>query len=201
MFLVADFDIELPIASLPDRYGVARSQIYTRLDALKQRDPSFTPIKRDRKAYADARLLAALDSMHTLIQKGSTVAQAAQATLNLPLISPDNFENPASPTGQSYRTQDDLSGIVPVRQDQSSDLARLADILEARQPEPPQPDLLERYRQLEEIAAHGWELPTNELAQLLGMKTLSGTEFTRHGFKFTRVGKIGTQSAWKVAKL
>lgn len=197
---MTDIDIELPVASLPERYGVARSQVYTRIDALKQRDRSLAPLKRDRKAYADARLIAALDAVHTYIKTGDTVVQAAQKALDLPLTRPDNpdeFENLARPVGQSYRTQDSV--FLPAVQDTlASDLTRLADAAEAMVS---QPDLLERYRQLEEIAAHGWELPSNEIAQLLGMKNLSGAEFKRHGFKFTRVGKIGTQSAWKVAKL
>ena len=201
---MTDFDVELPIASLPDRYGVARSQVYTRLDALKQRDPSLTPLKRNRKAYANARLITALDAMHTFIQQGDTVVQAAKKALDLPLIGPDNPDDverpenpvsPVSPVGLSYRTQD--SSLVPTS-DRPSDLARLADVLEARQSPP---DLLNRYRALEEIAANGWELSTSEIAQLLGLKTLSGKEFKRHGFKFTRVGKVGTQSGWKVEKL
>jgi len=44
----------------------------------------------------------------------------------------------------------------------------------------PAPDPLARYRQLEEIAAHEWQLPTSELAELLGLKTLSGLELERY---------------------
>lgn len=197
---MTDFDVELPIASLPERYGVARSQVYTRLDALKQRDRSLTPLKRNRKAYADARLIAALDAMHTFIQQGDTVIQAAKKALDLPLIAPDNpdnferDENPVSPVGQSYGTQD--SSLVPTS-DRPSDLARLADVLEARQLPP---DPLNRYRALDEIAEKGWHLPTSEIATLLGMKTLNGQEFERYGFRFIRMGKAGTESTWKVEK-
>ena len=79
-----------------------------------------------------------------------------------------------------------------------SELALLVSAIAANQPPP---DPLARYRQLEEIAAHGWELPTSELAHLLGLKTLSGSELERYGFRFVKVGKAGIESAWKVEKL
>ncbi|WP_346293991.1 hypothetical protein [Sphaerothrix gracilis] len=65
----------------------------------------------------------------------------------------------------------------------------------------PPPDPLARYRQLEEIAANGWQLPISELAHLLGLKTLSGSEVKRYGFRFVKVGKARIESAWKVEKL
>jgi hypothetical protein len=182
-------DIELPVADLPNRYGVARSQVYTRLDALKQRSPALAPEKRGKKAYVSGHLLEALDSMHVLISQGDTVAEAADQVLNL-----GPKTRPISPVGQPDRTQD--SRIFPAG-DRISDLALLAGAIAANQP---QPDRLARYRQLEEIASHGWLLPSSELADLLGMGNLSGQEFERYGFKFIRVGKAGAESTWKVEK-
>ncbi|MEM9485009.1 MAG: hypothetical protein AAGA83_15125 [Cyanobacteria bacterium P01_F01_bin.116] len=182
-------EAELRVAALPDRYNVARSQIYARIDALKQRDPTLAPWKRGKKAYADQRLIEALDAMHVLINQGDTVAEAADKVLDLPLA------RPVTSTGQPDRTQD--TQMVPLS-DRPSDLALLAGAIAANQPPP---DPLDRYRALDEIAAKGWQLPTSEIAELLGMRALSGQEFERYGFRFIRVGKAGAESTWKVEKL
>ena len=184
-------DIEVPVADLPNRYNVARSQVYARLDALKQREPTLTPEKRGKKAYVSGRLLDALDSIHVLIsQQGETVAEAADKVLN---VEPQT--RPMSPTGQTDRTQD--SSIMSTNE-RPSDLALLAGAIAANQPPP---DPLARYRALDEIAAKGWQLPTSEIAELLGMKSLGGQEFERYGFRFIRVGKAGAERTWKVEKL
>ncbi|MGD1904767.1 MAG: hypothetical protein ACFB0C_02100 [Leptolyngbyaceae cyanobacterium] len=184
-------DIELPVADLPNRYSVARSQVYARLDALKQRSPALIPEKRGKKAYVSGDLLEALDSMHVLIKQGETVAEAADKVLNL---GPQTRS--ISPAGQTDRTQDS-SPIFPVS-DRISDLALLAGAISANQPPP---DPLTRYRQLEEIVANGWLLPTSELAALLDASNLSGQTFERYGFKFTRAGKAGSESTWRVEKV
>ena len=184
-------EIELPIADLPDRYQVSRSQVYARIDALKQRDPSLTPGKRGKKAYASPRLIELLDSLHVLIsQQGETLAEAVSRVLG-----EEPQTRPVRPTGQPDRTQDGT--LVPTG-DRPSDLALLASAIAANQPPP---DPLNRYRALDEIAAKGWQLPTSELAELLGVKSLSGQEFERYGFRFVRVGKAGAESTWKVEKL
>ena len=184
-------DAELPVADLPNRYNVARSQVYSRLDALKQRDPTLVPEKRGKKAYVSGHLLELMDSLHVLIsQQGETVSEAVDTVLNIP-----SQTRPMRPTGQPDRTQD--SAIVTT-DEMPSELALLASAIAANQPPP---DPLARYRQLEEIAANGWQLPTSELAELLGLKTLSGSELERYGFRFVKVGKAGVESAWKVEKL
>ena len=182
-------DTEFPVSELPARYDVARSQIYARLDALKQRDESLGPEKRGKKSYVDEALLNLLDSMHVLIKQGETVSDAADRVLS---VEPQT--RPMSPVRQLDRTQD--TSIV--YQEQPSELAVLLSAIASQQK---QPDMLDRYRQLDEIAEKGWELPTHEISEILGLKTLSGTEFERHGFKFIRCGKVGSQSAWKVEKL
>ena len=183
-------DTEFPVSELPARYDVARSQIYARLDALKQRDESLVPEKRGKKSYVDEKLINLLDSMHVLIsQQGETVSDAADRVLS---VEPQT--RPMSSARQVDRTQD--TSIV--YQEQPSELAVLLSAIASQQK---QPDMLDRYRQLDEIAEKGWELPTHEIAEILGLKTLSGTEFERHGFKFIRCGKVGSQSAWKVEKL
>jgi hypothetical protein len=69
----------------------------------------------------------------------------------------------------------------------------------AAPPTPPNP--LSRFEQLQAIADHDWRPSTSELADILGLNSLSGSPFERYGFRFTRAGKNGAQSAWKVEKV
>lgn len=191
-------ELELPMSALTERYEVARSQIYARLDALEKAGASVSPIKRHRRVYIPPPLLELLDSMHVLIGQGSTVKNAAAKVLGSePQTEVEQSSIPSvESTGQSYETSQTGAQIIP-GSDRFEDLLKLAQLINQLQPQ----DELHLYRQLEEIAAHGWELPTKQLARILGVKSLAGTEFTRFGFRFCPVGRSGTQLAWRVEKL
>ena len=73
---------EMPVASLDTRYGVHRSQVYNRLEAIKRRREDLVPHRRGRKSYVSAELLGLLDGMAALIQQGSTTEEAADQVLN-----------------------------------------------------------------------------------------------------------------------
>ncbi|WP_371113874.1 hypothetical protein [Microcoleus sp.] len=61
-------------------------------------------------------------------------------------------------------------------------------------------DPLENYKALEYAAEHNFILPSSKVLELAGVKP-HGTEFERGSFRFTRSGKIGGQSGWRVEKL
>ncbi|MBW4462437.1 MAG: hypothetical protein KME47_19680 [Nodosilinea sp. WJT8-NPBG4] len=63
------------------------------------------------------------------------------------------------------------------------------------------PNPLSRFEQLQAIADNDWRPSTSELAEILSLTSLSGATFERYGFRFTRAGKNGSQSAWKVEKI
>ena len=62
---------ELPVQSLPDRYGVARSQVFNRIKAL-----GIKTIKRKNKAYVNADHLALLDQLHKLLKQDYSLDSA-----------------------------------------------------------------------------------------------------------------------------
>jgi hypothetical protein len=64
---------------------------------------------------------------------------------------------------------------------------------------PPNP--LSQFEQLQAIADNDWRPSTSELADTLGLSSLSGATFERYGFRFTWAGKNGAQSAWRVEKV
>jgi hypothetical protein len=62
----------IPITQLPSRYGIARSNLYTRL-----KDLGIEPEKMGKKAYVNAEQLRLLDALHEHIQKGGTTGAGA----------------------------------------------------------------------------------------------------------------------------
>ncbi|MEO0644816.1 MAG: hypothetical protein AAFZ17_01470 [Cyanobacteria bacterium J06650_10] len=176
---------EIPVAQLADRYGVHRSQVYTRLDALKQRNPELVPYKRGRKAYINSYMLQCLDGMAALLQQGQTTDEAADQVLGTIKSAPDSRAD--SP--------------VDTRQVGSSSLA-IAEPEQLNEPSFDFSNLLEMLRGLQELADKGWWLSTSQLAQVMGLKSLpAGENFERYGFRFTRSGKNGLETAWKVEKM
>lgn len=175
----------LPVSSLTDRYGVNRSQVYVRLEALKKLDPSLAPVRQGRKAFVDQQLLDYLDSMAALIQQGFTTEQAAEKVLGV-------------------RSQPDTTPDSLTRQDRTLDLntGEMLALLLANMQQPPQPeDDLAVFRKLQELADNDWRPSTSQLCKILGLSALSDHEFERYGFRFIRSGKNGAESAWKVEKL
>ena len=169
----------LPVASLPDRYSKAKSQVYSRLNAL-----GITTHKQGNKAYVDASQLQHLDAIHQLITTGHTLEEAASKVLG---TAPNLTREPAapltvqdSPVAQSYETLERLIGLISTT---------------------PAPNPLARFEHLQALADHGWQPSTSELADILGLKSLGGKQFERYGFQFTRAGRNGQQSAWRVERI
>ena len=173
---------EIPVSTLANRYSIHRSQVYTRLDALKQRDSNLVPVKRGKKAYITGHMLECLDGMAALIQNGSTTQEAADKVLG---------EVQSSPV---------VSRPVDTRHVGSSSLA-IASQDEAAAPEQSFKELLEVLRGLQEVADNDWWLSTSQLAQVMGLRSLPPGEFERYGFRFVKAGRNGAETAWKVEKL
>ncbi|MDJ0568646.1 MAG: hypothetical protein QNJ53_06325 [Pleurocapsa sp. MO_192.B19] len=57
----------IPLAQLPSRYGIARSNLYNRLKDLK-----IESVKQGRKAFVTADGLRLLDGLHAHLESGGT---------------------------------------------------------------------------------------------------------------------------------
>jgi len=178
----------LPVAQLPDRYSIARSVLYGRLSDLK-----IKAEKRGNKAYVNAEQIELLDRFHAHIQAGGTTAEFL---VSAGLSDRQEVGQPRQSDGQS----DGQLATV----EQSAMLAVLMEAISSRYPQGVasrlHPDPLANLEALEKACRHGWQLSTSQLAQLLGLKTLSGKTIQRYGFTFTRVGRNGTESAWAITK-
>lgn len=186
---------ELPLKSLPDRYGVARSQIYNRINAL-----GIVTVKREKnKAYVTKEQLALLDRIHELIQQDYTLEAAAAAILGQPTR--QSHETPGKylihTPGPTLEQSRGTAGQLEMLQALMAAIAHQQPA--AAPPAPPNP--LSRFEQLQAIADNDWRPSTKELAEILSLNSLSGSKIERYGFRFTRAGKNGAQSAWRVEKV
>jgi hypothetical protein len=166
---------------------VARSQVYNRIKAL-----GIETIKRKQKAYVSADQLDQLDQLHTLLQQDYSLESATSLILG---DRPHNslVHQPSPTLEQSHGT----TGQLEMMQMLMAAIAHQQ--APAAPPTPPNP--LSRFERLQAIADHDWRPSTSELADILGLNSLSGSPFERYGFRFTRAGKNGAQSAWKVEKV
>ena len=177
----------LPVSQLSERYGLVRSAVYTRLEAL-----GIKPERIGNKAYVNAEQLKLLDDLHQFIQSGGTTAEF--------LESRNIQRNEPSISNLS-------SGLSTVQPDIIRLVTTIAAEIAARfQPAPPEPDPLAYFEVLERAAQNGWLLKTSEIAYLLDLSPseigLYGDRFNEAGFVFTRAGyRTKGEVAWKVSKL
>jgi hypothetical protein len=64
---------DFPVNRLPDRYDLARSAVYTRLQQLE-----ITPHRMGRRTYLAPPELLRMDALHRFIQAGGTAPEFLQ---------------------------------------------------------------------------------------------------------------------------
>ncbi|MEM9808510.1 MAG: hypothetical protein AAF959_24890 [Cyanobacteria bacterium P01_D01_bin.56] len=176
-------ETDFPVSQLMERYGLVRSQVYTRINTLKAKNPKLAPFRAGVRSYVSETVLACLDEVHRLInEEGLTTGEAAD------IVAGSADQSAADSTEQ----EDGMSGGCEV----SPKKAPLIAIQRALQTEP-----LARYEMLDKIADRGWQLPTSELALLLGIKELSGESFECYGYRFIREGEIDSEPTWRVENI
>ncbi|MEP0913080.1 hypothetical protein NDI45_19395 [Leptolyngbya sp. GB1-A1] len=174
---------ELPVSQLPDRYGISRSVLYTRINALK-----IKPEQRGNKSYVSREQLDLLDRLHNHIQQGGSTAEfLASAGLS------------DEQTGQTVGQSDEQTGQLALSD--SAPLLLIIDALAEKLASQQMSDPLANLRAIEEAACRGWLLSSSQLASLLGLRSLSGKSFDRYGFSFTRAGRNGAEIAWRITKI
>lgn len=176
----------LQVSQLEDRYNLARSAVYTRLDAL-----GIKPEKIGNKAYINAEQIGLLDDLHQFIKAGGNTPEFLDRR---GLTKPEKTSS-----GQS-------SGLSSVQPDTIQLVAAIAAEMAARlQPPATNPTPLANYEALEKAAQNGWQLRTSEIAELLDLSLDEIKQYSDRfydaGFMFTRVGyRSQGEVAWKVSK-
>jgi hypothetical protein len=176
----------LSVSQIIERYGVVRSAVYNRLEAL-----SIKPERSGKKSYIDAQQLELLDDLHQFLQMGGTTAEFLERRG----IQKGGDGSSGSSSGLST-VQPDIVQLVA---------AIAAQFASKLQPPPSQPDPLAYFETLEQAARNGWHLSTSEISYLLDLLPSDiqsyGDRFSEAGFTFTRAGyRAGGEIAWKVSK-
>ena len=174
-------ETDFPVSQLMERYGLVRSQVYTRINALRVQNPELAPFRAGVRSYVSETVLACLDEVHRLInEEGLTTGEAAD------IVAGSLDRSAAASTEQ----KDDMSGVASP---QEAPLMALRRVLQA---EP-----LARYDLMDKLAERGWRLPTRELALLLGMEELTREAFECYGYRFTRGDEGDLEISWRVEKI
>ncbi|MEO0533545.1 MAG: hypothetical protein AAF215_06715 [Cyanobacteria bacterium P01_A01_bin.123] len=176
----------IPVAQLPQRYSLARSAVYTRMDALK-----IKPERVGNRAYVNAAQVKLLDELHYFIQRGGNTAEFLAMRGKPPAAKP-----PVDESSDLTITPDNLMGLIR---------AIASELANQFQPVLPEADPVSHFEKLEQAVKNGWLLSTAEIANLLD---LSPSQFQHYdhfqdaGFVFTRAGyRMGGDLAWRVSKM
>jgi biotin operon repressor len=189
------------VADLEERLGISRSNVYKRLDALNIKGE-----KVGGKVFFNADQYQQLKALNLHILKGGTLTDYPPLN-NGKQAEPDLSRPSQDKLVVSRETQDKVDRQMETAIALSGVLDTIASKVIAMlptpsEPMPEQPDPLAQLRQLQEVCDRGWLLSSSQLAPLLNRQSLpSGDSFERFGFRFSRSGKNGSESAWRIEKL
>lgn len=193
-----DLGIVTSIKDLEDRYQLSRSNVYNRINSLKAKGYNLEPQKLGSRSFFSGDQVVILDRLHDHLRQGDDLKTFPDPDGRVVLARP--IERPIEcPTGHSPETTDGALDRLSVTLGIASLVDAIAGKVAAIAREPAA-DQLVNLRTLQEACDRGWLLSSSQLKPLLGLKTLSGASFQRHGFTFTRCGKNGGQSAWKISQ-
>ena len=176
-----------PVKQLQDRYSLARSAVYKRMQDL-----GVVPEKVGQRSYITAQQLQLMDELHRFINQGGSAAEFIEARGLRQR--PGNSGNGQSGSGSDLTiTPNDFGGMIGA-------LAELMGRMGIGQPDP-----LKYFETLENAARNGWLPSTSELAELIDLSPREiesyGDRFSEAGFIFSRSGyRKNGEIAWKVTK-
>ena len=183
------------------RYSIGKTALYDRINAL-----GLKLEKTTIGSFANAEQTELLDRMNNFIKSGGKIVDfVAQQHLSkqspndqpvadsecptktsLSTTSSNNTKVLDSSQGQAGQTEVLIKAIAYLMNQQSS-------------------DEFYAWQKLEEVAKHNWHIPTSQLLLLLSRATIPPLDdhqrFSRMGFTFTRVGKLGREYEWRVSKV
>jgi len=195
-------EIILSIKDFETRYGITRSNIYNRINGLKDKGYAMEPGKLGNKSVYSVDQGALMDRLHEHLEAGNTIDSfpdsSGRVQLNQPVDSPTRH-----PIERLTTQQDSSIDRSPASLGMATLIDAIAGKLVEILPTPtptPTADPLANLRMIQEACDHGWLLSSSQLAALLGIHPPSGQSFDRYGFRFVRSGRNGAESAWKITK-
>ena len=160
------------VKDLAERYGLKSTKaIYDRLSAL-----DITLPKKNRKSYATDEIVEKLDRLQKHLDNGGSLKDYDKETLAVTYQEVLESDNTAL---QVIERDDTLQPqVIYIERDR---------------------DPLFANRMLKEAAENDYVLTSKQIQEILGIK-LKGKAFNRLGFTFTKIGKDGVYSSYKVER-
>ena len=169
------------VKELAERYELKSTKaIYDRLSTL-----GITLPKKNRKSYATDEIVEKLDRLQKHLDNGGTLKDFDETTLAV------EYEHvvESDDTSQHFSERNNTALQVIERDDTSPHVIYIE-----RDRDP-----LFANRMLKEAAENDYVLTSKQIQEILGIK-LKGKTFNRLGFTFTKVGKDGVYSSYKVER-
>jgi hypothetical protein len=167
---------KFPVKDLPNRYSVGRTALYARFTAA-----NITPEKDGTRSYISGEELEELDRLDSHIKTGGKLEDFQPANNQSLVVSQESAVNGTPRSADNFNETLQLIEAIARHFQQ-------------------QRDPLENYKALIFVAEQSLILPSSKVLELTGIKP-QGQQFERGSFRFTRAGKIGGQSGWKVEKI
>lgn len=191
--MVGEID-RFPVKDLPNRYGIARSVLYTRMQKL-----GIKPTKESNKSYINGEDLKQLDELDQHLTNGGTIAQFSDQTDSRTDTQDTMTEAPAK-YNHGNRT-DSLE-----KQDRQTEQLSIPGLFyelinTAIEATENKRSGLNDLRDLQEIANNNWTIPTRRLASIINRSRsyFRGKNQVYYcGFVFEKVRKQGNEFLWKV---
>jgi DNA-binding transcriptional regulator YhcF (GntR family) len=178
-----------PVGQLQDRYSLARSAVYKRMEQL-----GIAPDRVGQRSYITAQQLHLMDELHRFINQGGSAAEFIEARGLRQKPSSNGSGQDAN--GSAMTTgPGDFGGLIS---------AIVSEVV-GRLGMGAQPDPMKYFETLENAAKNGWLPSTSELAELIDLSPREiesyGDRFSEAGFIFSRSGyRKNGEIAWKVTK-
>lgn len=173
----------IAIAGLEKQYGIPRSVLYDRMNAL-----GIKRTKIGSRAYIDGEALQLLNNLDAHMKAGQPMA-----------LFLESVEKPSEQTKIAVAGQATGQTEILIKA-----LAQLNEVVAHLMNQQPGEELY-AWQKLEEVSEHNWHIPTSQLLSLLGRTTIPSLDdhhrFSRMGFTFHRMGKVGRQYEWRVSKM
>ena len=175
-----------------ERYRISRQTLNTRINAAK-----IELILDGRHKKTTPEQLAVLDDLDKHLDNGGTFKNFVPVSSVVVDTPPDTMPDTQvdiklDTISQEFDIEETnvrrlLGKLLPPDPVWVSQVMRLTDPLWA-------------HKNLEQLEKMGLMVSTTEVFNLIGVKP-RGAEFTRGSWKFTKAGKIGRESGWRVVKI
>ena len=185
------------VKELCDRYKLqSRKSLYSRLEAVGLKLPKDD----DGKAYATEQMIQQLDDLDQHLKNGGSLKHYTPVTsVTTHLESSDN-NNILDKTTQT--TQLTTQQTTQMSREELLEIIEVLGTAIASRLQPIDP--IAYNHSLEQAQEKNWILSSKEVKQLIGIKPScpkGENVFTRGCWAFTKAGKIGNQTGWRVKKI